>query len=171
MHGARSRNHASSSKALLFFPPKPSVEGSGTILGGNSTTDLALDPAACVPVSNDNIMSWIRRASEQDMVDPYTFLSQARNEYKLDQYDDNLAAAERYFDGLQGNYNSHLMAGQGVLKSLREISIGGYKPMEKIGGRNGSKNAEFVTRWGMLGVFDRENGRTHFDRIRAYGKP
>jgi len=115
-------------------------------------------------------MSWIRRASESEF-DPYTYLSLARNKYHLDQYDDNLAAAERYFDSLQGNFSRHQLVLDAALKGTREMNIAGVKPFEMMTGRNGSKEIEFVTRWGMLGVEDRENGRTHLDRIRAYGSP
>jgi hypothetical protein len=125
-----------------------------------------LDPSARAPISNDRVMSWIRRASESDL-DPYVYPVRARRDYHLDQFDDNLAAAERYFDGLQGNYSSHEIVASVLLKGAREIKVGDVKPFEYALGKNGSKAIEFVTRWGMLGADDRANGRTHLDRLNA----
>lgn len=117
------------------------------------------------PNSTRSVLDWIQLALASGE-DPYSFLSRARNQKGADKLDDNLAAAERYFEGYDGNYSAPLIAGSFLLKSAREVSVGGLRPFEAILGRNGSQSPEFVTRWGMLGVFDRENGISAAERVR-----
>jgi len=141
-----------------------------TLIGSDIPPPGMYPPPESTPVSTDATMAWIRRASDQTALDPYTYLSLARNKYHLDRHDDNLAAAERYFDALQGNMSSKALAGDAIVKAAREISIAGFKPVEKLTGRNGSKEVEYVTRSGMLGAADRASGRTHLDRLKAYSQ-
>ncbi len=117
-----------------------------------------------VKCTNQRVLDWINRAIHSGS-DPYSYLSKARNVDHLDEFDDNLSAAERYFEGYDGNYNQHLIAGSAALKGLREVEIFWQKPFETLLGRNGSSAIEFVTRWGMLGAFDRENGITASQRV------
>lgn len=117
-----------------------------------------------VPNETRRVVEWIRKAITSGS-DPYSYLSSARNHHQLDTFDDNLPAAERYFEGYDGNYGKLEIAGSAVLKGLREVRVGDFKPFEEIFGRNGSKSIEFVTRWGMLGVFDREHGITAAQRV------
>jgi hypothetical protein len=105
------------------------------------------------PLANKAVIEWLSKA-EASLLGPYSYLNNARNKLRLDFFDDNLSAAERYMEGQENNFNQDFIAGMGVLKSLREIKVGRYKPIESIFGKNGSQSIEFVTRWGMLGVFD-----------------
>jgi hypothetical protein len=73
-------------------------------------------------------------------------------------------------EGQEANYNEHYIAASGALKSLRDINVGGLKPFEIVFGRNGSQAIEFVTRWGMLGVFDLNNKITLKQRIQKGGE-
>jgi hypothetical protein len=107
-------------------------------------------------LSNKAVIEWLKKA-EASPIGPYSYLNNARKELRLDFFDDNLPAAERYMEGQEANYNQDFIAVFGVIKSLREIKVGQYKPVESIFGRNGSQSIEFVTRWGMLGVFDLNN--------------
>lgn len=115
--------------------------------------------------SAQRVLAWIERALASGE-DAYSYLSLLRNRDGADKLDDNLAAAERYFEGYNQHYSEHLIAGSFVLKKAREVSVGGFKPFEALLGRNGSQSPEFVTRWGMLGVFDRENGIEPAERVR-----
>ena len=148
-------------------PPPPGYPG--TLIGGHGapelSPDIALDPSVAVPPSDDRVVTWIRRAVGQTDVDPYTYLNNARKQ-KLDEFDDNLPAAERYFEGLQGNYGAAQIAGLGVVKALREIQIGEFKPMESVLGRNGSKASGLAIRRGLAGVADRNEKRSAQDRVR-----
>ena len=118
-----------------------------------------------IPNSNERVIDWINKAIHSGS-DPYSYLRSARKA-GLDKFDDNLPAAERYFEGYDANYNKHFIAGSAALKGLREVNILGHKPFEQLLGRNGSSSIEFVTRWGMLGVFDRENGITAAQRVQS----
>jgi hypothetical protein len=122
-----------------------------------------------VPNSAQRVLDWIQKAvtysHDHYPVSPWGYLSNARNHDGLDKLDDNLAAAERYFDGYDGNYSETLIVGMTLLKELREVHVGDKKPFEKIFGRNGSQSPEFVTRWGMMGIFDRNNGITPAQRV------
>lgn len=151
--------------ASMMSAPPPQQP---TLIGSDIPPPGMYPPPASLPVSNDATMAWIKRASDQTDLDPYTYLNLARNKFHLDRHDDNLAAAERYFDALQGNISSGFLVGDAALKGAREIGVGGFKPVEMIFGKNGSKETEFVTRWGMLGAGDRASGRTHLDRLKAY---
>jgi hypothetical protein len=133
-------------------------------LASGSSYFLVTREDAMVPNETRRVINWIRKAITSGS-DPYSYLSQARNHYQLDTFDDNLPAAERYFEGYDGNYNKFEITGSAIIKGLREVRIGDFKPFEEIFGRNGSKSIEFVTRWGMLGAFDRENGITAAQRV------
>jgi len=122
------------------------------------------DTPVRVPNSTANVLAWIKKAIDSGP-SPYSYLSVARNRDHLDRYDDNLAAAERYFEGYDDNFNESLIVGSFLVKEMREVHVGDFKPFEKVFGRNGSQSPEFVTRWGMLGIFDRENGITPAQRV------
>ncbi len=115
-------------------------------------------------LSHKAVLEWLKKA-DASVMGPYSYLNDARNTKRLDFFDDNLSAAERYMEGQEGNYDQDYIAGIGVLKSMREIKVGGIKPFEIIFGRNGSQSIEFVTRWGMLGAFDLQNKITLKQRI------
>jgi hypothetical protein len=57
-----------------------------------------------------------------------------------------------------------------LILELESINVGGLKPFEIVFGRNGSQAIEFVTRWGMLGVFDLNNKITLKQRIQRGGE-
>jgi hypothetical protein len=59
-----------------------------------------------------------------------------------------------------------MIALSGVGKEARKIGVGNFKPVESVFGKNGSKAAGFVTKWGLIGSMDRALGRTHLDRIK-----
>jgi hypothetical protein len=105
-----------------------------------------------VPLSNSAVLGWLQRAVDSGE-DVYGYLSQARNTYRIDKYDSNLTAAERYMEGYNGNYNDTMMLGQHILKQVRTVPYA-----EKILGKNGSPAADsaFVTKWGMIGNMHRE---------------
>lgn len=118
-------------------------------------------------ISDAAVLDWIQKAlSSTNDFGPWSYLSNRRNVDGLDMFDDNLPAAERYFEGYDGNYNEHFIAGSAVLKAVREIKIFDSKPMQRLLGKNGSKEIMFITKWGQMGVFDRENGITAAERVR-----
>ena len=112
-----------------------------------------------IPNSNDRVQNWLDRAAQERPNDPYGYLYDARNTYHLDRHDDNLAAAERYAGAYSGDplYKDTNLVGDLALKLARDVCVGGYCGSDILG-KNGSKDAEFVNRWGSLGNFDRENG-------------
>ncbi|WP_265289376.1 hypothetical protein [Verminephrobacter eiseniae] len=75
----------------------------------------------------------------------------------LDRYDDNLAAADRFADMMDGNWSNSppltqndFNFGQYLNKLRRNIFSGGKG--------NGSKDAGFVAQWGAIGAFYNEQG-------------
>jgi hypothetical protein len=119
-------------------------------------------------MSNSDIIERAKQQIYQSRGRYYLVLT--RKQLRLDFFDDNLSAAERYMEGQEANYNEHHIAASGALKSLRDINVGGLKPFEIVFGRNGSQAIEFVTRWGMLGVFDLNNKITLKQRIQRGGE-
>jgi hypothetical protein len=151
--------------------PTQSAPSANTLLGGDTEQPTAPPPPGLVPDAtgrvperDENVMAWIKHAAEQPY-DPISYLQAARRRGR-DKMDDNLPAAERYFDGLQGNYNGAMMLGELAVKDARDVQTGSRKPLAKLPfGKNGSKNAGFVTKWGLTGVFDRKYGISHQDRV------
>ena len=117
-----------------------------------------------LPTENSRVVSWLDKARKSG-ISAYSFLSLARNRDSLDLHDENLVAAERYMEGQDGNYNQTTIATSAILKSIREIEIFQSKPFSEILGRNGAISIEFVTRWGMLGAFDRQNNISLDQRV------
>jgi hypothetical protein len=136
----------------------------GYLYGTSARAYLVRRQDLMVPNTTKRVLTWIDLANNAQ-IDPYSFLSYQRT-LGSDTFDDNLSAAERYFEGYNGNYGKFLIAAQTILKMVREIKFGKYKPAEAIFGRNGAQSPEFVTRWGMLGVFDREQGIKPEERVR-----
>jgi hypothetical protein len=117
------------------------------------------------PLSTAAVAAWLEKASKSS-IGTYAYLSVARNKDQLDLFDENLVAAERYMEGYDGNYSDTLIAASALLKFTREVEIMGSKPFEKLFGANGSKSIEFITRWGMLGAFDRNENISLPERIK-----
>jgi uncharacterized protein RhaS with RHS repeats len=112
-----------------------------------------------IPNTAANVQNWLAQAIQKNPSDPYGYLFNARNIYRLDGYDDNLAAAERYTGAYSGDplYNDIFLVGDLFLKLARNVCVGSLCGSD-IFGKNGSKDGEFVNRWGSLGNFDRQYG-------------
>ncbi len=119
------------------------------------TDPLGLDPWSPdptlkrIPTDDRKVTDWLCLYGGNGS--PTTDLMDARNK-RLDRYDDNLAAAERFSEMLDGNYSGYapwrsgdFNFGQFAFKSARN-AFGGGKG-------NGSKDASFVSKWGATGAF------------------
>jgi hypothetical protein len=106
---------------------------------------LGLDAA----LSNCAVAKWVSKAV-QSGVDPYSYLNMARQK-GLDVGDSNLAAAERYFEGYNGNYNTVELIGDTFLKWSRVIP-----GVTRIVGKNGApaSAAFFINYFGVAGNLD-----------------
>jgi RHS repeat-associated protein len=133
--------------------PLRNIDPKGLDIWGNDTS------LKQIPNTSENVTDWLKVANDHTQDYQYAWLFRARNQDHLDTYDDNLAAAERYAGAYGGDplYADTLLAGQTLLKTTRDLCIFGVCGSDFLG-KNGSKDAEFVDRWGSLGNFDRENG-------------
>ncbi|MHA6824544.1 RHS repeat-associated core domain-containing protein, partial [Ralstonia pseudosolanacearum] len=132
-------------------------------VGGNPASladQLGLDPKGRdptpkrIPSDNQNVINWLCRFG--GMESPTEDLTAARKA-GLDRNDDNLAAAERFAEMMDGNYSFYapwrsddLNFGQFLLKIIRDVA--------KNGAGNGSKDAGHVAKWGALGALNYEQG-------------
>ncbi|MHA6853613.1 RHS repeat-associated core domain-containing protein, partial [Ralstonia pseudosolanacearum] len=132
-------------------------------VGGNPVSladPLGLDPKGSdptpkrIPSNNQNVINWLCRFGGGES--PTGDLTAARKA-GLDRNDDNLAAAERFAEMMDGNYSFYapwrsddLNFGQFLLKIMRDVA--------KNGAGNGSKDAAHVGKWGALGAFNYEQG-------------
>lgn len=108
------------------------------------------------PCKDEYVIDWIKKGIEYGDFGPYTWLQSKRESEGVDMFDDNLPAAERYFEGYDGNYNELLIRSMSLLKSARNFRIGETRPLKTFLGRNGSVNIGFCTKWGVRGSKDRE---------------
>lgn len=108
-----------------------------------------------VPNENKRVVDWICHYGRKDE-SPTMALMQARNQ-GFDRYDDNLPAAERFSEMMDGDYTYYAPIsqdtfnfGQFVNKTARNVFGDGKG--------NGSKDANFVAKWGALGDFYHREG-------------
>jgi len=136
-------------------------------VGGNPI--LAMDPLGLdawyldpsqrrIPSSDVLVYQWLRVANINSW-SPVSYLRALRQQ-GTDRWDDNLAAAERYEEAFEGEYEGYspfsqevLIGGMGLLKKWRDEYNDGQG--------NGSKDGAFVTKWGLRGARDRKNGKSY----------
>jgi RHS repeat-associated protein len=118
---------------------------------------LGLDPWANdpglkgIPTSDARVQQWLER-SRNSPAGPMPYLFDLRRR-GIDRYDDNVAAAERYMEMCQGNYEFYppftqddFNDGQYTWKWIRQkLGLPG----------NGAKDNDFVHDWGRRGIQDR----------------
>ncbi len=117
-----------------------------------SATDLLGLAAA---LSKCGTAAWIQQAVGSGD-DPWSYLNNARRNGR-DVGDSNLVAAERYFDGYNGNYNTVLLSLDTALKYVREIA----PVTTRIFGKNGSPASDgpMINYYGQLGIDDAGSGK------------
>ena len=112
-----------------------------------------------VPNNDQKVVDWLCKNGGKDS--PTVDLMDARNK-GFDRYDDNLPAAERFAEMLDGNYSNYspwrsddFNFGQFLNKTRKDVFGGGKG--------NGSKDANFVAKWGAQGAFNYEQGMSWQD--------
>ncbi|MCG3576872.1 RHS repeat-associated core domain-containing protein [Ralstonia solanacearum] len=132
-------------------------------VGGNPVSladPLGLDPKGSdpapkrIPSDNQSVINWLCRFGGEGS--PTTDLMNARGA-GLDRNDDNLAAAERFAEMMDGNYSFYSpwrSDDLNFLQFLRKV----MRDVAKNGEGNGSKDAGHVAKWGAQGAFNYEQG-------------
>ena len=102
-----------------------------------------------IPTNDKSVVDWL--CSYGGTGSPTTDLMNGRNN-GWDRYDDNLPAAERFAEMMDGNYANYapwrsddFNMGQYLYKKYRQGARGGKG--------NGSQDAGFVAKWGAMGAF------------------
>ena len=105
--------------------------------------------AVKTPIRDKSVVDWL--CSYGGTGSPTTDLMNGRNN-GWDRYDDNLPAAERFAEMMDGNYANYapwrsddFNMGQYLYKKYRQGARGGKG--------NGSQDAGFVAKWGAMGAF------------------
>jgi hypothetical protein len=111
-----------------------------------------------------NVLGWLCKAQQSGMnpngMDPLSYLMDARAR-GLDKGDSNLAAAERYMEAYEGNYDGYYLGQDNYLFGMNFLKWGRAIPY--IGGwfgHNGAppEDSAFISKWGMLGNMDNREG-------------
>jgi RHS repeat-associated protein len=113
-----------------------------------------------IPVDDKNVIDWLCKYGGDGSPLPDLMMARGKGR-SWDKYDDNLAAAERFGEMMDGNFSfyspwksSSFAVGKGM---LTWAGIGG-----------GSKDAAFVTKWGSMGAFYFDQGMSWKDWKKKY---
>jgi RHS repeat-associated protein len=112
-----------------------------------------------IPTNDKSVVDWLCRYGGTGS--PTAELMNGRNK-GWDRYDDNLPAAERFAEMMDGNYSHYsplrpndFNMGQYLYKKYRQAASGGKG--------NVSKDADFVGKWGAMGTFHFEQNMSWAD--------